>query len=79
MFVAASQPSTQEILQRFWSLEEAPNRLQTLSPVERLVEDFTVNHKHDHDGCFVLRLPFKFDVTFSWRIATSSIEAISLS
>ena len=32
MFVAASQPCTQEILQRFWSLEEAPNTMQTLLP-----------------------------------------------
>ena len=38
--------------------------MQTLSPVERLVvEDFTVNHKRDHDGRFVVRLPFKADVT----------------
>ena len=63
MFVATAQPSTQEILQRFWSLEEAPNTMQTLSPVERIVvEDFTVNHKRDHDGRFVVRLPFKSDV-----------------
>ena len=64
MFVAAAQPSTQEILQRFWSLEEAPNTMQTLSSVERLVvEDFTVNHKRDHNSRFVVRLPFKSDVT----------------
>ena len=38
--------------------------MQTLSPVERLaVEDFTVNHKRDHDGRFVVRLPFKSYVT----------------
>ena len=80
MFVAASQPSTQEIFQRFWSLEKAPNTMQTFSHVERLVvEDFTVNHKRDHDGRFIVRLPFKSDVYSSWRITTSSIEAISLS
>ena len=63
MFVAASQPSTEEILQRFWSLEEAPNTMQTFSPVERLVvDDFTVHHKRDTDGRFIVRLPFKSDV-----------------
>ena len=63
MFFAASQPSTEEILQRFWSLEEAPNTMQTFSPVERLVvDDFTVHHKRDTDGRFIVRLPFKSDV-----------------
>ena len=34
MFFAASQPSTQEILQTFWSLGEAPNTMQTFSPLK---------------------------------------------
>lgn len=59
MFVAASQPSTEEIIQRSWSLEEAPNTTQTFSPIEKLiVEDFTVNHKRDNDGRFIVRLHF---------------------
>jgi hypothetical protein len=64
MFVSTSQPSCEEILQRFWTLEEAPETRQTLSPVEKLVvDDFNLNHKRDADGRFIVRLPFKSDVT----------------
>ena len=62
--VTTSQLSCEEILQKFWTLEEAPEIKQTFSPVEKLVvEDFTVHHKRDKDGRFIVRLPFKSDVT----------------
>jgi hypothetical protein len=63
MFVTTSQLSCEEILQKFWTLEEAPEIKQTFSPVEKLVvEDFTVHHKRDKDGRFIVRLPFKSDL-----------------
>jgi hypothetical protein len=56
MFVATSQPSCEEILQRFWTPEKAPETRQTLSPVEKLVvDDFNLSHRRDADGHFIVR------------------------
>ena len=59
-FVVTTQPKCEEILQKFWTLEEVPKTKSTLSPIERLVvEHYAHHHRREKDGRFLVRLPFK--------------------
>ena len=50
--------SGDDILQRFWEIEEAPPDQSALSMKERMVvQHFEANHSRSHDGRFIVPLP----------------------
>ena len=59
----ASVLGSDDILRKFWELEQAPTPSMSLTPEEKyVVEHFDSNHSRDESGRFVVPLPRKIDV-----------------
>ena len=51
-----------DVLQKFWEVEESPTSKPALSPDERIVvEHFRINHSRTSDGRFIVPLPKRSD------------------
>ena len=69
-----SVTSADDLLRKFWEIEESPKGPSNLSPDERLVvQHFKDTHTRSDEGRFIVPLP-KIQIT--WRVEISSCETI---
>jgi hypothetical protein len=60
LHVSTAYPSCEEILQKFWTLEEPPKPKVPVSLTDKLaLQHYNQHLKHEENGRFIVNLPFK--------------------